>query len=104
MAGVWVFKDGIPHLLERPKEVGRRTKLIYSPTNEVVTSHEILEAKLRNHGWVPYALDDPEFILFHRSASSVMLIAVPRDFSKIRSTHMYDIAVKTRHVFLVRDA
>ncbi|XP_078429373.1 flowering-promoting factor 1-like protein 4 [Wolffia australiana] len=100
MAGVWVFKDGGARLSERPKEAGRRTRLIYSPTNELVTSHEILEAKLRDHGWVPYALNDPELILFHQSPSSVLLICVPRDFSKVRSMHMYDIAVKTRHVFL----
>ncbi|XP_078429374.1 flowering-promoting factor 1-like protein 4 [Wolffia australiana] len=104
MAGIWIFKDGGSQLSQRPKEAGRRTKLIYSPTNEVITSHEILEEKLRAHGWVRYPLNDPDLIQFHQSPSSVLLISVPRDFSKMRSMHMYDIAVKTRHVFVVRDA
>ncbi|XP_078438328.1 flowering-promoting factor 1-like protein 3 [Wolffia australiana] len=104
MAGVWVFDNGMVRLLQRPKRLGRRTELIYSPTGEMVTSHEMLEEKLHSLGWVRYPLNDPEVILFHRSASSVLLITVPRDFSKISSMHMFDIAVKTRHVFLVRDA
>ncbi|XP_078438338.1 flowering-promoting factor 1-like protein 4 [Wolffia australiana] len=104
MAGVWVFKDGVARLVQPQKEPGRRTVLVYSPTYEVITSQEMLEEKLNILGWVRYPLNDPDFIQFHQSASSVLLISVPRDFAKIRSMHMYDIAVKTRYVFLVRDA
>ncbi|XP_078438332.1 flowering-promoting factor 1-like protein 3 [Wolffia australiana] len=104
MTGVWVFKNGAVHLVETPMDAGRRTVLVYSPTNEVVTSHKTLEEKLRIRGWVRYPLSDPDIIQFHQSPSSVLLISVPRDFSRIRSMHMYDIAVKTRYVFLVKDA
>ncbi|CAA6670324.1 unnamed protein product [Spirodela intermedia] len=53
-------------------------------------------------GWERY-LNNPVLIQFHKRSSSVLLISVPRDFSKMKSMHMYDIAVKTRNVFVVRD-
>ena len=103
MAGVWEFKDGVIRRMEKPVTVGRRTILVYAPTGEEITSNEKLEEKLVGLGWERYPLNDPDFIQFHVRSSPVLLISVPRDFSRIRSMHMYDIALKTRNVFLVRD-
>ena len=104
MAGVWEFKDGVFRLIDKSTVAGRRTTLVYAPTGEVITSHEMLEEKLLSLGWDRYPLNDPELIQFHVRSSPVLLISVPRDFSRMRSMHMYDIAVKTRNVFTVRDA
>ncbi|RWV96159.1 hypothetical protein BHE74_00058452 [Ensete ventricosum] len=78
MSGVWVFKNGVVRR-ENPgggDSSGRRRRkiLVYLPTND-----------------------------FHKR-SSVHLISVPRDFSRFTSVHMYDIVVKCRNVFEVRDA
>ncbi|BAF08701.1 flowering-promoting factor 1-like protein 3 [Oryza sativa Japonica Group] len=113
MAGVWVFKDGIVRRVENPGSEesssagdggggGRRKVLVHVPSGEVVASYEVLERRLRELGWERY-LTDPCLLQFHQR-STVHLISVPRDFSKFKLVHMYDIVVKTRNVFEVRDA
>ncbi|KAF0936119.1 hypothetical protein E2562_038805 [Oryza meyeriana var. granulata] len=113
MAGVWVFKDGIVWRVENPGnddggsssspgDGGRRKVLVHVPSGETVTSYEVLERRLRELGWERY-LTDPCLLQFHQR-STVHLISVPRDFSKFKLVHMYDIVVKTRNVFEVRDA
>ncbi|MQL68399.1 hypothetical protein Taro_000663 [Colocasia esculenta] len=103
MSGVWVFKDGVYRLVEKPGETSSRRKLlVHKPTGEVITSHAMLETKLAELGWERY-LEDPDLQQFHQR-QSVHLISLPRDFSKMKTTHMYDLVVKTRYVFEVRDA
>lgn len=107
MSGVWVFKNGVLRRVENPSggEPGgglRRKVLVHLPTDEVVTSLEMLGSKLAELGWERYP-STPDLIQFHKR-SSVHLISVPRDFSRFTSVHMYDIVVKCRNVFEVRDA
>ncbi|GKU85471.1 hypothetical protein SLEP1_g147 [Rubroshorea leprosula] len=112
MSGVWVFKNGVVRLVEnpaaesldgsRPVSSFRRKVLVHTPTNEVITSYTVLERKLSSLGWERY-YDDPELLQFHKSSTSVDLISLPRDFSKFKSMHMYDIVVKNRNMFEVRD-
>lgn len=108
---MWVFKNGVLRLVENPgAESGdgngssggsRRKVLVYVPTDEVIRSYRDLEEKLSSVGWERYH-DDPELLQFHKR-STVHLISLPRDFAKFRSMHMYDIVVKNRHLFEVRD-
>ncbi|RWR76541.1 flowering-promoting factor 1-like protein 3 [Cinnamomum micranthum f. kanehirae] len=100
MSGVWVFtKNGVVRLIENPGP--ERKVLVYTPSNEVITSYTSLECKLTTLGWERY-YDDPDLLQFHKQ-SSVHLISLPKDFSRFRSMHMYDIVVKNRNVFEVRD-
>ena len=104
MAGVWVFKGGVVRLVENPGADsldGRRKVLVHTATNEVITSYEALEQKLSSLGWERY-YDDPDLLQFHKR-STVHLISLPKDFSKFKSMHMFDIVVKNRNVFEVRD-
>ncbi|KAL6343728.1 hypothetical protein AAG906_027498 [Vitis piasezkii] len=80
---------------------GRRKVLIHTPTNEVITSYAMLERKLSSLGWERY-YDDPELLQFHKR-STVHLISLPKDFGKFKSMHMFDIVVKNRNIFEVRD-
>ncbi|MQL68381.1 hypothetical protein Taro_000683 [Colocasia esculenta] len=104
MSGVWVFKDGVYRLAGKQGEssTSRRKVLVHKPTGAVITSHAMLEPKLVELGWERY-LNDPDLLQFHKR-TSVDLISLPRDFSKMQTTHMYDLVVKTRYVFEVRDA
>lgn len=111
MSGVWVFKDGVVRCIGNNGADGgessgnasnKRKVLVHVPTNETVTSYDVLERKLAPLGWERY-LNDPDLLQFHQR-SSVHLISLPRDFSRLRLVHMYDIVVKTRNVFEVRDA
>ncbi|PIN05679.1 hypothetical protein CDL12_21777 [Handroanthus impetiginosus] len=97
MSGVWVFNNGVLRLVENP----RRKQLIHLPTDEVITSYAVLERKLLSLGWERY-YDDPELLQFHKR-STIHLISLPKDFSKFKSIHMYDIVVKNRNEFEVRD-
>ncbi|KAI3443127.1 uncharacterized protein J3R85_000013 [Psidium guajava] len=105
MSGVWVFKNGVVRLENPGGEVsggtGRRKMLVHTPTNEVISSYADLETKLSSLGWERY-YDDPEFLQFHKR-STVHLISLPKDFSKFKSVHMYDIVVKNRNIFEVQD-
>ncbi|KAJ8620593.1 hypothetical protein MRB53_029122 [Persea americana] len=103
MSGVWVFGSGVVRLMENPAAelATRRKVLVHTPTNEVITSYTSLERKLAALGWERYH-DDPDLLQFHKQ-TSVHLISLPKDFSRFKSVHMYDIVVKTRNVFEVRD-
>ncbi|XP_009631683.1 flowering-promoting factor 1-like protein 3 [Nicotiana tomentosiformis] len=103
MSGVWVFKNGVLRLVENPGDhfQGSRKVLVHVPTNEVITSYAILETKLYNLGWERY-YDDPELLQYHKR-STTHLITLPKDFNKFKTMHMYDIVVKNRNEFEVRD-
>lgn len=112
MGGVWVFKNGVVRLVENPgaepldgnrqgSSSARRKVLVHVPSNEVITCYEDLESKLLSLGWERY-YDDPDLLQFHKR-STVHLISLPRDFNKFKSIHMYDIVVKNRNMFEVRD-
>ncbi|CDP19536.1 unnamed protein product [Coffea canephora] len=99
MSGVWVFRNGVLRLVENPGD--SRKALVHVPSNEVITSYAVLERKLSALGWERYH-DDPELLQFHKR-STIHLISLPKDFSKFKSMHMYDIVVKNRNEFEVRD-
>ncbi|XP_076923901.1 flowering-promoting factor 1-like [Bidens hawaiensis] len=107
MSGVWVFKqNGVVQLVESPtgdsvQGTTRRKLLVHVPTNEVVTSYHVLERLLASLGWERY-YDDPNLLQFHKR-SSVHLISLLKDFNNFKSMHMFDIVVKNRNMFEVRD-
>ncbi|XP_010938429.1 flowering-promoting factor 1-like protein 1 [Elaeis guineensis] len=105
MSGVWVFRNGVVRLVENPaneqSSTVRRKVLLHTPTNEVITSYGSLERKLMSLGWERY-YDDPDLLQFHKR-SSLDLISLPKDFSRFKSMHMYDIVVKNRESFRVVD-
>ncbi|XP_010547030.1 PREDICTED: flowering-promoting factor 1-like protein 3 [Tarenaya hassleriana] len=109
MSGVWVFKNGVVRLVENPaaettvdgSRQMRRKVLVYRPSNEVMASYAALERKLSGLGWERY-YEDPHLLQFHKS-STIHLISLPKDFCKFKSIHMYDIVVKNRNMFEVRD-
>ncbi|KAK7387893.1 hypothetical protein VNO78_22691 [Psophocarpus tetragonolobus] len=110
MSGVWVFKNGVVRLVENPgaggeavegSRGGRRKVLVHRGSNEVINSYAVLERKLYSLGWERY-YDDPDLLQFHKR-STVHLISLPTDFSKFKPIHMYDIVVKNKNSFEVRD-
>ncbi|KAJ0965651.1 hypothetical protein J5N97_026789 [Dioscorea zingiberensis] len=91
-------------LVENPggEPSGAKKKvLVHVPSDQVITSYEMLENKLAELGWERYR-SDSQLLQFHKH-SSVHLISLPSDFTKLKSVHMYDIVVKSRNVFEVRD-
>ncbi|CAI9762623.1 unnamed protein product [Fraxinus pennsylvanica] len=106
MSGVWEFKNGVLRLVQNPGEShgsnARRKVLVHLTSNEVITSYSVLGRILSSLGWERY-YDDPELHQFHKR-STVHLISLPKSFSKFKSMHMYDIVVKNRNEFEVRDA
>ncbi|GLT99133.1 hypothetical protein SLE2022_165970 [Rubroshorea leprosula] len=103
MSGVCVFKGGGIRCVPDPgaESSSRRKVLVHVPSNEVITSYAVLESKLSSLGWERY-YDDPDLVQFHKR-STVHLISLPNDFSKFKAMHMYDIVVKNRNMFEVRD-
>ncbi|KZV25273.1 flowering-promoting factor 1-like protein 3-like [Dorcoceras hygrometricum] len=101
MSGVWVFKNGVVRLVENAGECNSKKVLVHLPSNDVITSYSVLERKLLSLGWERY-YDDPDLLQFHKR-STVHLISLPKDFNKFKSMHMYDIVVKNRNEFEVRD-
>ena len=104
--GVWMFrKDGVMELEQGSASSGGRNgkALVYVPANETMRSLEALERRLGSLGWERY-YEDLAIVQLHKRDGSVDLISVPRDFSRLRSTHMYDIVVKNRDHFKVVDA
>ncbi|XP_057471294.1 flowering-promoting factor 1-like [Actinidia eriantha] len=103
MSGVWVFENGVIRLVENPEsnQGSRRKVLVHTPTNEVITSYGVLDRMLTSLGWERY-YDQPDLLQFHKR-SKVDLISLPKDFGKFKSMHMYDIVVKNRNLFEVRD-
>ncbi|CAN6470485.1 unnamed protein product [Victoria cruziana] len=111
MSGVWVFRNGVARLVSNPHvepidgselPATRKAVLVHIPTGEVITSYESLERKLASIGWERY-YEDPEMLQFHKAHSSIHLITLPRDFSRFKSVHMYDIVVKNRSYFVVKE-
>ncbi|XP_050374141.1 flowering-promoting factor 1-like protein 3 [Argentina anserina] len=107
MSGVWVFKNGVVRLVENPGadslqgSNSRRKVLVHTPSDDVISSYAVLERKLVSLGWERY-YDDPDLLQYHKR-STVHLISLPKDFNKFKSMHMYDIVVKNRNLFEVRD-
>ncbi|XP_043719426.1 flowering-promoting factor 1-like [Telopea speciosissima] len=99
MSGVWVFKNGVIRLVENPP--GEKKVLVHLPTGEAITSYTSLERILSGLGWERY-YEDPNMFQFHKK-SSPDLISLPKDISKFKSVHMYDIVVKNPNIFHVRD-
>ncbi|KAK4760383.1 hypothetical protein SAY87_005276 [Trapa incisa] len=124
MSGVWVFdKNGVARLVSYPTREsferqdrlpgqwgtatapGARPRvLVYVPAEQVIRSHAELEQRLIEVGWTRYWNPlRPDLLQFHRSDDSTHLISLPCDFSRVRTFHMYDIVVKNRRFFEVRD-
>ncbi|KAI9194862.1 hypothetical protein Ddye_021284 [Dipteronia dyeriana] len=101
MSGVWVFKNGVVRLENDSMQNTKRKVLVHVPTNEVITSYSVLERKLSSLGWERY-YEDPDLLQFHKQ-NTVHLISLPKDFNRFKSIHMFDIVVKNRNVFEVRD-
>lgn len=124
MSGVWVFdKNGVARLIQNPtKESFERKEpvqpgtatapgarprvLVFLPTNQVIRSYAELEQRLTELGWSRYHDDSSSsnrLLQFHKSEHSAHLISLPTNFANFRSIHMYDIVVKNRSFFEVRD-
>ncbi|EMS61641.1 hypothetical protein TRIUR3_10752 [Triticum urartu] len=76
--------------------------LVWVRANETMRSLEALERRLGSLGWERY-YENRDLVQLHRRDGGVDLIALPRDFARFRSTHMYDVVVKNRHHFKVVD-
>ncbi|KAJ8766236.1 hypothetical protein K2173_022295 [Erythroxylum novogranatense] len=103
MSGVWVFKNGVAGLVEKPgadSSEGGRKVLIYLPSSEVIASYSDLESKLFSLGWERFYSGDPNLLEFQKN-SAVDFISLPKDFGKFNSIYMYDIAIKNPNVFEV---
>ncbi|KMZ71099.1 Flowering-promoting factor 1 [Zostera marina] len=111
MSGVWFFRNGVLRLNENPEFLHadnrgniRRKVLFHIPTDQPITSHDMLERKLAELGWERYLIrDHPDLLQYHKPANptSLDLISLPKDFFKVSSVHMYDIVIKCRTVFSV---
>ncbi|KAM7272862.1 hypothetical protein ACFE04_027526 [Oxalis oulophora] len=105
MSGVWVFKQGVTRLVdpENPESKSTETDgscrkvLVYVPSNEVITSYNVLERHLQSLGWERY-YDDPHLVQFHKR-TSIELISLPNDFNKFKSMHMNNIVVNNPNCF-----
>ena len=124
MSGVWIFdKNGVARLIRNPTRESFEQKeppypgtatapgarprvLIFLPANQVIRSYAELEQRLTELGWTRYqpnSLFRPDLVQFHRSENSAHLISLPTNFDHFKSFHMYDIVVKNRSFFEVRD-
>ncbi|KAL5217155.1 hypothetical protein ABZP36_017839 [Zizania latifolia] len=100
-SGVWVFRNGVMQLQAEQPAASRRA-LVYVPANETMASLEALERRLGSLGWERY-YEDRAVVQLHRRDGGLDLISLPRDFSRFRSTHMYDVVLKNRDHFKVID-
>ncbi|KAG7533474.1 hypothetical protein ISN45_Aa08g011010 [Arabidopsis thaliana x Arabidopsis arenosa] len=80
MSGVWVFKNSVVRLVENLGaetniENTKRKVLVYTPSNEVITSYSHLQQHLYALGWERY-YEEPHLLQFHK-ASTVHLISLP---------------------------
>lgn len=122
MSGVWIFdKNGVARLITNPTRESFEQKeplhpgtatapgarprvLVYLPANHVIRSYTELEQRLAELGWTRYYnSNQPNLLQFHKSDNSAHLISLPRDFDSFKPLHMYDIVVKNRSFFEVRD-
>nr|POE83192.1 flowering-promoting factor 1 [Quercus suber] len=123
MSGVWIFdKNGVARLITNPTRESFEQKeppypgtatspgarprvLVYLPANQVIRSYTQLEHCLTELGWSRYHNSGcPNLLQFHRSENSAHLISLPKNFDNFKTLHMYDIVVKNRSFFEVRDA
>ncbi|KAG0556551.1 hypothetical protein M758_11G060000 [Ceratodon purpureus] len=107
MAGVWYFNDGVAKLVPNPyaSRNSPRKILVHRPSNEMMTNFEQLDAKLLGLGWHPYYGDaTTPMRQYHLCSCTSDLLTLPPTFNSLRTVHMYDIVVKTRSTFQVRDA
>ncbi|XP_035541407.1 flowering-promoting factor 1-like [Juglans regia] len=123
MSGVWIFdNNGVARLITNPTRESFEQKeppypgtatapgarprvLVYLPANHVIRSYSELEHRLNELGWSRYHNPtSPDFLQFHRSEHSPHLISLPKNFANFKIRHMYDIVVKNRSFFEVRDA
>ncbi|KAG6506203.1 hypothetical protein ZIOFF_031521 [Zingiber officinale] len=83
MSDVWEFKNGVIRIVEMENLGGRRPQLllVYLQTEELIISHQMLEDRLRDEGWVHYPEMSPELIEYHRGPDDNYLISLPRDIS-----------------------
>ncbi|CAH8353721.1 unnamed protein product [Eruca vesicaria subsp. sativa] len=103
MSGVWVFKNGVTRLVENPGQSSKKKVLVYLPTGEVVSSYSSLEENLLSLGWKKYDDGEADQLKYYKPGS-IELISLPKEFSKFRSVNMYDIVIKNRDSFSVRDS
>lgn len=124
MSGVWIFdKNGVFRLINNPTRESFELKepnhpgtctftapgarprvLVFLPNNQVIRSYAELEQRLIQLGWTRYYNSDhPDLLQFHLSESSSHLISLPIKFENFKPLHMYDIVVKNRSFFQVRD-
>ncbi|KAG6506212.1 hypothetical protein ZIOFF_031530 [Zingiber officinale] len=66
---------------------GRRLQqlLVYLQTEELITSHQMLEDRLRDEVWVHYPEMSTQLIQYHRGRDDKYLISFTRDFSTSNS-------------------
>lgn len=111
MSGVWIFdSDGVFRLDKEPlvevsspgPAMGHKV-LVYKATNASMSSYDQLNENLLKLGWKPYYQND-WIRQYHRGDHNPDLITLPSFFCDLRTTHMYDIVVKTRSAFEVRNA
>ncbi|KAG6502826.1 hypothetical protein ZIOFF_035114 [Zingiber officinale] len=67
MSDVWEFKNAVMRIVKMENLGGRQPQqlLVYLRTEELITSHQMLEDGLRDEGWVHYPEMPPEFIQDH---------------------------------------
>ncbi|KAG6506206.1 hypothetical protein ZIOFF_031524 [Zingiber officinale] len=53
MSDLWEFKNGVMRIVEMDNLGGRRPQqlLVYQQTQELITSHQMLEDRLRDEGY-----------------------------------------------------
>ncbi|XP_059298424.1 flowering-promoting factor 1-like [Lycium barbarum] len=125
MSGVWIFDNkGVVHLIKNPTRESFEQKrptypgtgtptapgarprvLVYLPENETISSYEELEKRLIELGWSRY--NNPirsDLLQYHKSDDSAHLISLPKSFTNFKSRDMYDIVVKNKSFFEVRDS
>lgn len=122
MSGVWIFDNkGVARLITNPTRESFEQKdppvpgtasapgarprvLVYLPENQVIRSYAELEFRLAELGWTRYRNPTrSELVQFHKSEDSAHLISLPNSFANFKPRHMYDIVVKNRSFFEVRD-
>ncbi|KAG6506211.1 hypothetical protein ZIOFF_031529 [Zingiber officinale] len=74
MSEVWEFKNGVMRIVEMENLGGRRPQqlLVYLQTEELITSHQMLEDRLRDEGWVHYPEMSLELIRYHSPEQALL--------------------------------
>ncbi|KAG6506215.1 hypothetical protein ZIOFF_031533 [Zingiber officinale] len=80
MSEVWEFKNGVMWKVANPGNRRPQEVLVYLPATEIITSHQMLENRLREKGWVHYPRMPLELIQYHKGPHSDDLLSLPRDF------------------------